>query len=198
MFDDEVSRILVSDKFQRPLRAMLPRTVAVEEVLGRTWERARDNMPTYGDHAAWLRRVAVNIAKDDVKAETRRKRRERHMATDDGSDGTARSHYPSQSRGPQVRDEPTHDERPGAALERRELRRAIVNAVRRARVPRNHRCALWAWLRDRLGKWAAEREIPATTARVWAKRARKKLRPHLVAAGLEPAGHLKRPSVERR
>lgn len=98
MFDDEVSRILVSDKFQRPLRAMLPRTVAVEEVLGRTWERARDNMPTYGDHAAWLRRVAVNIAKDDVKAETRRKRRERHMATDDGSDGTARSHYPS-SRG---------------------------------------------------------------------------------------------------
>ncbi len=75
---------------------------------------------------------------------------------------------------------------PGAALERRERPRAIINAVRTARMPRNHRCALWAWLRDRLGKWAAGRGIPAATARVWAKRARDVLRAHLVATGLAP------------
>lgn len=186
MFDDEVSRILVSDKFQRSLGQELPRAIAVQDVLGRTWQRARDGMPAEGDRTAWLRRVATNIAKDDAKAETRRKRRERQVTSSDDSTGTACSHRPSHSRGPQARDEPMHDERPGAALERRELRHAIVKAARTARLPRNHRCALWAWLRDRLAEWAAEREIPAATARVWALRAREKLRPRLLAAGLGP------------
>lgn len=183
---DEVSRILVSDEFQRRLRPRLPRAIAVQQLLGQTWQRARDGMPAEGDRTAWLLRVATNIAKDDAKAETRRERRERQVAPGDDFNGTACSHHPSHSRGPQARDEPTHDERPGAALERRELRRAIVSAVRIAPLPRRHRCALWAWLRGHLAEWAAEREIPAATARVWALRAREALRPHLVIAGLGP------------
>lgn len=185
MFDDEVSRTLASDEFQRQLRRRLLRGVVVDEVLGRTWERAHDKIPAEGDHIAWLLRVATNIANDDVKAETRRKRRERQVGR--GNDcNDAHNHDRTDSRRPQPRNEPTHEEMPGAALERRELRRAIANAVRTVRLPRNHRCALWAWVRGRLAEWAAGRGIPAATARVWALRAREALRPHLIVAGLGP------------
>lgn len=186
MLNDEASRILASDEFQLGLRKTLPRGVTVEDVLGRTWERARVRMPAEGNHAAWLLLVATNIARDDAKTEIRRKRRERQVVSSDDSDGAACSHHPSDSWGPQARNGQAHEERPGAALDRREQRRAILTAVRTARLPQNYRCALWAWLRDRLGKWAAGRGIPAATARVWALRAREKLRPHLVAAGLGP------------
>lgn len=185
VFHDTIPLILTSDDFQRRLLPRLPRGVAVGEVLGRTWARARDNMPIDGDHAAWLRRVAVNIARDDQKAETRRRRHEREVGCSDRRDETCANDGSGRQR-TQARNEPVHDVGPDAALERRELRCAIVNAVRTARLPRNHRCALWAWLRGRLGEWAAGRGIPAATARVWALRAREKLRPHLFAAGLGP------------
>lgn len=189
MLDAEVARILKSGEFERRLRPRLPRGLAVDEVLGRTWQRARGaNAPAEADRTAWLLRIAVNIAKDDAKAETRRRCRERRLWCRGDSDDPSCAHHPSDSRRPQPQDEPAHEEKPSAALERRELRRAILTAVRTARLPRNHRCALWARLRDRLGKWAAGRGIPAPTARVWAKRARDALRPHLVAAGLGAAG----------
>ncbi|MBW7904910.1 MAG: hypothetical protein LC135_09915 [Phycisphaerae bacterium] len=185
--DNGISRILTSDEFHRRLYPKLPRSVAVEEVLGRTWERARDKMPTVGDHVAWLLRVGANIARDDLKAERRRRRREREVGCTDCRDETC-TNDPPNMHATQAQNEPVHDVGPGAALERRELRRAIVNAVRTARLPRNHRCALWAWLRDEIAKWAAGRGIPAATARVWALRARDALRPHLVAVGLASAG----------
>lgn len=187
MVDDAISRILINDEFHQRLRSRLPRGTTVHDVLGRTWERARDKIPAEGDRVAWLLRVATNIANDDAKAEIRRKRRER-VAVDCDFRDEARSHGPSNSPGPQAQSEPAHEERSGGALERRELRRAMVNAVRTARLPRNQRCALWAWLRDRLPTWAAGRGIPAATARVWALRAREAPRPHLVAGGLGPAG----------
>lgn len=182
----DVDRILMSSEFERRLRPHMPRGVAVAEVLGRTWQRARNSVPDQGDLTAWLLRVAVNIARDDAKAETRRRRRERPPWCRGDSDDPSCAHHPSDSRRPQPQDEPAHEEWPGAALERRELCRAIGNAVRTARLPRNHSCALLAWLRDRLPEWAAERGIRPATARVWAMRARDAVRPRLSAAGLGP------------
>lgn len=180
---DEASQILTRDGFQRCIRSRLPRGVTVEDVLGRTWERwsrAR-NKPLVRDLPRWLFRVAVNIAKDDAKAESRRKRRrmhhDEHRQPECGHDG-------DDLHREQTHFEPCYHSNPSAALDRSEHRRVIASAVRAAGIPRNHRCALWAWMRDRLDEWAARHHVKRTTARVWAKRARDALKPYLVAAGL--------------
>lgn len=62
---------------------------------------------------------------------------------------------------------------------RHDLRWHIKRAARHAKLRPDHRCALWAWLRDSLDDFATRRGIPHKTARVWAWRAREALRPHL-------------------
>lgn len=62
---------------------------------------------------------------------------------------------------------------------RRDLRRHIKRALRQANLRPDHRCALWAWLRDSLDEFASRRGIACKTAGVWAWRARKLLRPYL-------------------
>lgn len=61
-----------------------------------------------------------------------------------------------------------------------EQRLHIVLAVGKANLRSDHRCALLAWCRDSLDEFAQRRGIPRSTASVWAKRARDKLRPYLL------------------
>jgi DNA-directed RNA polymerase specialized sigma24 family protein len=182
---NKVPDILTSDEFRRSLRNRMPHGVDVEDVLGRTWERARGGIPPSTDPIRWLRRIAVNVAKDDAKAEARRRRRERRAGRRNHCDQAACNHDPDDSRELQGQGERSHDGSPTAGLERREQRRAIVTAIRAARLSRDHRCALWACLRDRVGDLARRRGIPQVTVRVWAKRARDALRPHLEQEGLD-------------
>lgn len=62
---------------------------------------------------------------------------------------------------------------------RHDLRRHIKLALRQANLRPDHRCALWAWLRESLDEFAARRGITRKTASVWACRARIALRPYL-------------------
>lgn len=62
---------------------------------------------------------------------------------------------------------------------RRDLRWHIKRALRHANLRPDHRCALWAWLRDSLDEFASRRGIALKTAGVWAYRARESLRPYL-------------------
>lgn len=59
-----------------------------------------------------------------------------------------------------------------------ELRQHLKRAIRMANLSSDHRCALWAWLRNSLSEFAKKRGIPRSTASVWALRAREALRPH--------------------
>ncbi|MCU0916247.1 MAG: hypothetical protein MUC88_17055 [Planctomycetes bacterium] len=136
---------------------------------------------------ALLHRTILNSNKDRIKAESRRKTHEQLHAVIDVDEGSDRPDAESHShdvRMPQAQhcDATEHD--PAARLERREMRTAIKRAVRAARLAQDHRCALWAWLRDRVAEFARQRGIPEVTVRVWAKRARDALRPHLEREGL--------------
>jgi hypothetical protein len=55
---------------------------------------------------------------------------------------------------------------------RHDLRWHIKRALRQANLRPDHRCALWAWLRDSLDEFASRRGITRKTAGVWAWRAR--------------------------
>jgi len=68
---------------------------------------------------------------------------------------------------------------PATRTIRQEQRQLLKVAIRRSNLRCDHRCALWAWMRDSLAAFAKRREIPLKTARVWAWRARQSLRPHL-------------------
>ncbi len=72
-----------------------------------------------------------------------------------------------------------HSDRVDEVAIRHDLRRHIKRALRQANLRSDHRCALWAWLRDSLDEFAARRGISRKTADVWACRARKSLRPYL-------------------
>lgn len=189
MHDDEISRIVTSDEFHKRCSQRLPHGIDLAEVLGRTWERGRKVPPENGDRVAWLVRIAQNIAKDDAKAERRRKRREQSVACRDHHDKSAYRNNPVDSPRLQAQTGRGRDGCPAAALEHRELRRAIVNAVRKARLPRDHRCALWAWVRGGLAEWAKRHKVSAATTRVWALRAREAIRPWLVRAGFGPSAN---------
>lgn len=73
---------------------------------------------------------------------------------------------------------------PAERMVKREKRRAIKRAIRAARLSRDHRCALWAWVRGRLTEFAERRGVKQVTARVWAKRARDAIKSHLEREGL--------------
>ncbi len=76
---------------------------------------------------------------------------------------------------------------------RHETRWHVKRAMRTAKIRPDHCCAFWAWVRstvlpspsaaasrtDPLEAFARRRGIPISTARVWAIRARKSLRPYL-------------------
>lgn len=140
---------------------------------------------------ALLRKVTRNCYKDSVKAASRRRHHERRAAA-------AVAHQDDDQR-PSVMTECTlgsrqtrvscrlDDAGPSRKLERRELRRAILQAVRVAELRKDHRCALWAWVRGELGDFAKRRSMSVSTARVWVHRACQALRPFLLRAGLDPA-----------
>lgn len=69
---------------------------------------------------------------------------------------------------------------PLAVVMRIERRTLLKHAIRSAGIPANHRCALWARLRDRLPEFAARENISPSTCRTWVKRAMDKLK-HCVA-----------------
>lgn len=133
-----------------------------------------------------LPKTIVNCYKDQAKADWRRKRREKSHATGGRSADVPDfdEHFPV-GRTPLQRDDRGVDN-PSVRLERHETRRAIKRAVRAAGLATDHRCALWAWCRDRVAEFARKRGVAENTARVWAHRARRAIRPYLVAAGLGP------------
>jgi DNA-directed RNA polymerase specialized sigma24 family protein len=69
--------------------------------------------------------------------------------------------------------------RADAEANRHDLRLHIKRAMRKAKIRRDHRCALRAWLRDSLDEFAERNGITRKTAAVWACRARKALKPYL-------------------
>lgn len=119
-----------------------------------------------------LRKTTLNRHKDRVKGERRRSAREKRRANGAPNEASYAPH------GDAIILDPTSN------LLRREKRLAIKRAIRAAQLPAKQRCALWAWMRGRLKDWALRREISPATTGVWAYRARKALRPHLVRAGL--------------
>lgn len=79
-----------------------------------------------------------------------------------------------------IRDRPEGaSDSPYVRASQRDVRWHIKRAMRLASLRPDHRCALWAWLRDSLDDFARRRNIPRKTAGVWAYRARRALRPHL-------------------
>ncbi len=134
-----------------------------------------------------LRQTTLNKYKDDVKAEIRRKAHERlraiHEVPEDSGwpDTECRSHS---VQVPQIDGPDATDYSPSTRIEHRERRAKIKRAVRAARLPRNHRCALWASSRGHLAEFVRRRGIPPNTARTWVKRAIGALRPHLEREGL--------------
>jgi DNA-directed RNA polymerase specialized sigma24 family protein len=133
-----------------------------------------------------LRKTTVNCHKDRVKAESRRRRRELksagfHGPLENGTD--AESIARQQPMGSESK-RLSYSADPTAKMEQRETRAGIKRAIRSAKLSRDHRCALWAWMRNRLADFAKRRGIPQVTARGWAKRAKDALPPHLEREGL--------------
>jgi DNA-directed RNA polymerase specialized sigma24 family protein len=121
-----------------------------------------------------LRKTTVNCHKDRVKADRRRRRRELksarfHGPLENGTD--AESIVRQQPLGSESK-RLSYSADPTAKMEQRETRPGIKRAVRAAQLSQDHRCALWAWMRDRVGDFAGRRKVPQVTVRVWAKRAR--------------------------
>ena len=168
--------ILSSESFANRLRPFLPRGVDLQEVIVTTWMKARSQKPISANLTEWLLRIARNAALDAARANQRRRRHEVNNTDLIGNDDRE-----SDADGC-VLIEPAIDCDPADAAEGRELRRLLKTAVRKARVQREHRCALWAWMRDRLKEWAIRNAVPYSTARVWARRAREALCPHLAHA----------------
>lgn len=148
-----------------------------------------------------LCKTAQNCYKDRIKAETRRRDRER-LAYDRSPAGVAAARIESRRRhnkrrlaDPSLRrDSVFRDPEPGTKpdindpserAERRETRAAILRAARLSMLRADYGSALWASVRDRLAEFAKRRGIPIATARVWAHRGRQKLRPFLVELELK-------------
>ena len=129
---------------------------------------------------ALLKKTIENCHKDQVKADRRRKRREKSRATAGRS--TDLADFDEQS--PLGRTRLQQDERsvdnPSARLERRETRQAIKRAVRAAGLKTDHRCALWAWSRGRVAEFARKRGVAEATVRVWVHRAIQDVRPYML------------------
>lgn len=135
-----------------------------------------------------LRKTTVNCHKDRVKADRRRRRRELKSAGFHGplENGTeAESIARQQPQGSESK-RLSYSADPTAKMQQCETRAGIKRAVRAAQLSQDHRCALWAWMRDRVGDFAGRRRVPQVTVRVWAKRARDALLPHLKREGLGP------------
>jgi hypothetical protein len=75
---------------------------------------------------------------------------------------------------------------PRDRLYKREIRPGIIRAVRAAKLSPDCLCAIWAWVRGRVGEFARNRGVPESTVRVWVHRALKALRLHLEREGLGP------------
>lgn len=128
--------------------------------------------------------ATLNCYKDRVKAEDRRRAREQRRTITGLRPVTDHNHTRDSKQLPRHTEASIDD--PSARLHRREIRAAIKRAVRTARLSRDHRCALWAWVRGRVAEFARRRRIREVTVRVWATRARAALRPHLEREGLAP------------
>lgn len=135
----------------------------------------------------------INCHKDRVKSESRRKKREQAH-----SHSNHFSRYRRAARDPDHHSTPPSNKQrqlesiasspdPSERLVKLETRAAIKRAIRRARLSRNHRCALWAWMRDGLQEFEARRQIAPSTAHVWVHRAQESLRPHLISEGIGPS-----------
>jgi DNA-directed RNA polymerase specialized sigma24 family protein len=126
--------------------------------------------------------TAQNCNKDRIKSERSRKRREWHRAIllspEDHEQPNSECGHRNLRIASSENLEPVEND-PSARLRRRETRAAIKHAVRTAKLSRDYRCALWAWLRDRVAEFANRWGVPEVTIRVRAKRAKDMLRLHL-------------------
>lgn len=141
---------------------------------------------TVHDPPAFLRTAAQNCYKDRCKAESRRTRRERRGTRIEvsrsagpteviGSTHRLRSSVPAGHTPPL---DPSH------RLLHREMRHQMIQAARIAGLSAKQRCALYAWARDRLDKFAKRHSLRMATVRVWVSRARRSIKPHLLKVGL--------------
>lgn len=130
-----------------------------------------------------LRKTAQNCYRDSVKADFRRRKREKGGLPAQYEDPCNAEPKPRKRGMKHDNAGQSYTHEPSANMERREMRAAVKRVIRDARLSRKHRCALWAWLRDRVADFATNRGVPQVTVRVWAHRALKALRPHLERAG---------------
>jgi DNA-directed RNA polymerase specialized sigma24 family protein len=128
---------------------------------------------------ALARATIINCARDARKSQSRRSNREQRRAMSGGDPQVRRAtkHRGSIRLYPDGVEPQFEDRNPSANIELRDVRSALKREIRAAKLSRDHRCALRAWLRGELPEYAKRNGIAASTARGRLKRALDAIRP---------------------